>query len=201
MKSYRYILSAVLLSIALVATVTYDAGSTAAPNSAPEVGDPAPTFHANDHRGELWSFDQQIGDEPLVLYFYPAAMTRGCTKQACSYRDNRSALRDKNIRVVGISGDPVRNLTFFREKHDLNFTLLSDPDASVARKFGVPTGKPGSIERTVDNQKHTLVRGATFERWTFVIDRNGKVAYVNRDVTPQEDSENVLDVIQKLGHR
>lgn len=198
MNAYRYVLSAVLFSAAIALSVTYDSGTNAAPNGSRSVGDPAPNFQVNDHRGELWSLDEQTGNQPVVLYFYPAAMTSGCTKQACSYRDNQSSLQDQGVRVIGISGDPVRNLQLFRSANDLNFTLLSDPDGSVARKFGVPVGEGGSIQRTIDGQKYTLKRGGTFNRWTFVIDQEGTIAYVNRDVTPSEDPENIRSAVRKL---
>lgn len=198
MNAYRYVLSAAFLSAALAIGFTFDAGTTAAPDASLRVGDSAPNVRVNDHRGELWSLNDQTGDQPVVLYFYPAAMTRGCTKQACSYRDNQSTLNDQGVRVIGISGDPVRNLQLFRSAHNLNFTLLSDPDGSVARKFGVPVGEGGSIQRTIDGEEHTLKRGGTFERWTFVIDQEGTIAYVNRDVTPSEDPENIRSVVRKL---
>ncbi len=172
-----------------------DTGGVSSP---PAEGDPAPDFQATDHRGRTWSLSEHTGDQPVVLYFYPAAMTRGCTKQACSFRDQMSSLNNLDATVVGISGDEVRNLQLFRRKNNLHFTLLSDPDGSTARKFGVPVEKGGTIEREVDGKTYTLKRGATFERWTFIIDRHGNVVYRDTDVKPTKDSKNVISVLKQL---
>ncbi len=184
----------ILFSIFLLAS----SGAVAAPDNAPADGDAVPSFQLNDHTGALWSLSEQVGDQPIVLFFYPAAMTSGCTKQACSYRDQRKQLEQFGVRVIGISGDPVKNLQIFRKEHNLNYTLLSDPDGSVAHKFGVPIGEGGSIQRIINDTEQTLTRGATFDRWTFVIDRNGTIAYINRDVTPEEDPESVRSVLRDL---
>ena len=102
--------------------------------------------------------------------------------------------------MVGISGDEPENLRVFRKVHNLNFTLLSDSDGTVAKKFGVPLKEGGSITTKVDGQDVTLKRGVTASRWTFVIDKNGKIAYVNSQVDPEKDSQAVLGVLSEL-HR
>ena len=161
-----------------------------------KIGDKAPTFKAIDDQGKKWNSDGVVGEKVLVVYFYPAAMTGGCTKQACAYRDNKAKLSDLGIEVVGISGDEVVNLKYFKMAHDLNFPLLSDLDGSIAKKFGVPTKDGGEITREIDGEEKTLKRNVTTSRWTFAIGKDGKIIYKNTEVNATEDSENVLKAIQ-----
>ena len=79
-----------------------------------EVGSEVDTFIANADSGDLWQLSEHIGKKNIVVYFYPAAMTGGCTKQACAYRDQSSALNDVDAIVVGVSGDSVNNLKLFK---------------------------------------------------------------------------------------
>jgi len=162
------------------------------------VGDKAPAFAAKDADGNDWSSADHVGKNFIVLYFYPAAMTGGCTKQACSYRDDLSQFRQAGAEVVGVSGDEVENLKAFQKVENLNFTLLSDPDGSIAKKFGVPLRDGGSINKTVDGQDKTFKRGVTASRWTFIIDKDGKVAYVNPQVDAPNDSKAVMAALEQL---
>src|SRR3954462_6169085 len=96
----------------------------------PSPGDPAPDFsllHADEQPVTL----MQFRGERVVLYFYPAAMTPGCTKEACDFRDNLSVLRDAAVAVVGVSPDAPAKLRPFREREQLTFPLLSDPSHQV----------------------------------------------------------------------
>lgn len=161
-------------------------------------GDKAPSFTAKDADGNTWNSQDVVGKSALVVYFYPAAFTGGCTKQACSYRDRLSEFKGSDAQIVAISGDEPETLKMFRKEHGLGFTLLSDPDGSVARKFGVPVKQGGSIKQTVDGQEVTLNRGVTASRWTFVIDKEGKIAYVNSQVDAAKDSEAVLAKLHEL---
>lgn len=162
------------------------------------LGDPAPAFEATDVEGELWKSSDYIGKKILVVYFYPAAMTGGCTKQACAFRDDRSKLVDMGAEVVGISGDEVSGLQVFKKSHRLNFPLLSDADGEIARKFGVPVKDGGTYETEVDGQKVTLERGVTTARWTFIIDLDGNVVYKDTEVDAANDSKEVIAAIEKL---
>ncbi len=162
------------------------------------VGDKAPSFSATDADGKNWNSADHVGKNFIVLYFYPAAMTGGCTKQACSYRDDLSQLRQAGAEIVGVSGDEVENLQAFRQVEHLNFTLLADPDGSIAKKFGVPLREGGSINKTIDGQDKTFKRGVTASRWTFIIDKNGNVAYVNPQVDAQNDSKAVMAALTEL---
>jgi len=163
-----------------------------------EVGDKAPQFEAMDDSNKLWNSSDFVGDKIIVIYFYPAAMTGGCTKQACAFRDDKSKLDELDVLVVGVSGDNVENLKYFKEAHDLNFPLLADSDGKIANRFGVPLREGGSIVRNIEGTDITLERGVTSSRWTFIIDKEGKIIYKNTDVNASENSKEVLDVIQNL---
>src|SRR6266851_5268897 len=104
-----------------------------------KVGDAAPSFSAKDDTGADWKSADHVGKKILVVYFYPASFTGGCTKQACAYRDNQKALNDAGAEVVGVSGDQVKNQEAFKKFHKLNFTLLADDKGEVGKAFGVAT--------------------------------------------------------------
>lgn len=163
-----------------------------------EVGSTAPVFTAKDDAGQQWNMNDYIGKNVIIVYFYPAAMTGGCTKQACAFRDDKSKLDELDALVVGVSGDEVENLKYFKEAHDLNFPLLADPNGSIAKKFGVQMKDGGSIVRNIDGNDITLERGVTTARWTFIIDKQGKVVYKNTDVNAAEDSKQSIDIIKSL---
>lgn len=165
------------------------------------VGDKAPAIKAVDDSGETWKISKFLGEKFIVIYFYPAAMTGGCTKQACSYRDNKEALQSAGVEVVGVSGDKVENLRLFKKAENLNFTLLSDPKGEIAKAFGVPVSKGGAIKRTVDGTEHELVREITAKRWTFVIGKDKKIIYKNESVNAEKDTEEVLNFIKMQASR
>ena len=182
-----------LMSASLLFTVTH-----AAETPPLAVGQEVPTFNANDHNGHLWQSESQAdGGKYRVFYFYPAAMTGGCTRQACNYRDRLLNIKESHVEILGISADPVTNLKIFRDAYDLNFTLLSDVNSLIAQRFGVPIRKGGSIERTVDGQDITMTRSYTLARWTFVADPQGKLIYVNTSVEAAMDGDVVLAAIKK----
>lgn len=161
------------------------------------VGDKAPMFNANNQLGELWQSSKALNSGKfLVVYFYPAAMTGGCTKEACAYRDASAPLEQEGINVVGVSADPVKNLKYFHDAHGLNFPLLSDVNGYIAKQFGVPIRNGGSIKRTIDGKEVTLERPLTFARWTFIVNPSGKVVYKNTSVNAAEDSKTVIDFLK-----
>ena len=162
------------------------------------VGDAVPLFKALDQDGKSWSLKKQLGDKFLILYFYPAAMTGGCTRQACAYRDYVKTANDSKLTIVGISGDVPESLKYFKEAEGLNFTLLSDSDGAIAKAFGVPT-KHGdkTIKRTVNGKEVSLLRKATTARWTFVISPSGKVVYKNAKVRPTADLAEIIELLKK----
>jgi peroxiredoxin Q/BCP len=163
------------------------------------VGDKAPQFNANTHAGDLWQAEDHIGHGRHVLvYFYPAAMTGGCTRQACSYRDQAADLSGLDVEVLGISADPVNNLKLFREAHHLNFTLLSDVNGCIARLFGVPISKGGTFKTVIDGKEVVLKRPHTFARWTFLLDKDGKILYKDTAVDASHDSQKAITFLRSL---
>jgi peroxiredoxin Q/BCP len=161
------------------------------------VGDKSPVFSATADDGSTWDLKDFIGKKFVVVYFYPAAMTGGCTKQACSYRDHKAELAAAGIEVVGISGDKPEGLKLFKEAENLNFTLLSDEKGEIAKAFGVPVSDGGSIKKTVLGTEHELFRGVTAKRWTFIIGKNKKIIYRNDAVNAEKDTEEVLNFIKQ----
>ena len=189
------------LTLYLAASMISSTSASADETSDLQVGDTLPSFSANDDEGGLWSSGDRIGGgKYLVVYFYPAAMTGGCTKQACAYRDHSSTLAELGIEVVGVSGDSVINLRYFRDAHGLNFTLLSDADGSIADKLGVPArGGESSITREVDGRNVVLSRSFTSSRWTFIFAPDGKLIYKDTEVAAAEDSKKVIDFLRQHG--
>jgi peroxiredoxin Q/BCP len=165
-----------------------------------EKGDKVPNFSAADENGEKWELSDQRADY-LVIYFYPAAFTGGCTKQACSYRDHLTEFRLLNAQVIGVSGDEYENLAKFKEFHNLNFTLLSDDEGKIAELFGVPFNEGRTIEKDVDGQLLQLTRGVTTSRWTYVVDSNSRLIYKDDEVQAATDPESVLKEIKTHNDR
>ncbi|MFL5339453.1 MAG: peroxiredoxin [Gemmataceae bacterium] len=165
-----------------------------------KVGDPAPVFEATDDQGKTFKSTDVVGKKVLVVYFYPADLTGGCTKQACGFRDDMAKLADKGVEVVGVSGDSVENHKIFKKEKMLNFSLLADEKGEVAKKFGVPF-KPGPATVEVKDAAGNplqLTRGGTASRWTFVIGKDGKVALKNTQVKAADDSKAILEAVEQL---
>lgn len=167
-----------------------------AQNKELNIGDTLPKFSVSDDTGKQWNSKKELKSKFLVIYFYPAAMTGGCTKQACAYRDDKASFDALNVNVVGISGDAIEGLHYFKEAYNLNFPLLSDAKGEVASLFGVPT-KIGnkSLKRELDGVEVFLKRSATTSRWTFVFDAKGILIYKNNAVKAALDSREVKKVI------
>ncbi|HLJ96095.1 MAG TPA: peroxiredoxin [Gemmataceae bacterium] len=187
------------LAILALAVVLCAAPWAVAEDKPLNVGDPAPVFQSTDDQGKAWKSSDHVGKKVVVIYFYPADMTGGCTRQACGFRDDMQKLADKGVEVVGVSGDSVKNHQIFKAVHNLKFTLLADEDGSVAKKFGVPL-KPGGVFKTKDQSGNDveLKRGVTAMRWTFVIGKDGKIVSKNENANPTQDSKQILEVVQKL---
>jgi peroxiredoxin Q/BCP len=166
---------------------------------AAEIGDPAPAFSTLDQNEQTWSLAEHTGKNYLIIYFYPGAMTGGCTKQACSYRDYLNSGGDLNVEVIGISGDSPQSLHYFQQAEQLNFTLLSDPDGSIAKQFGVPARSiDKTIKRTVEGNEVELTRKTGIARWTFILDPDGKIIYRKSNVRATEDMSNAMNFIRGL---
>jgi peroxiredoxin Q/BCP len=193
-------LLAATLGVCLMAVITTAADETPAQL---KVGDKAPAFTLKDDQGNDWKSEDHYGKKIVVVYFYPADMTGGCTKQACGFRDDLGKLNDAGIEVVGVSGDSVKNHELFKKHHKLTFTLLADPDGAVATKFGVPfIAGEKTFETEILGKKETLVRTATIQRVTYVVGKDGKIV-MHRDLKtekaePGKDAETILEFVKKL---
>jgi peroxiredoxin Q/BCP len=170
----------------------------AADDKGVSVGDAAPSFEASDDTGKPWKSSDHYGKKIVVVYFYPADFTGGCTKQACGFRDDLSKLTDKGVEVVGISGDSAKTHEAFKKFHKLNFTLLADDKGEVGKKFGVPVGKGGTAKAKIDGAEQSFERGVTIQRWTFIVGKDGKIAFKNDKVNAAEDSKKIIDAVDKL---
>ena len=148
-------------------------------------GTPAPDFSLQDQDGNTVSLSDFKGKKVLV-YFYPKAMTPGCTVQAQSLRDSKTQLNDKNVVVVGISPDAVKRLTKFTERDDLNFTLLSDEDHEIADAYGV-WGLKKFMGKEYDG----------IHRISFLVDENGVVEHVFDKFKTKDHHQVVLDFLNQ----
>jgi len=135
-----------------------------------QAGDRAPAFTLPTATGDRWALKDHAGKR-IVLYAYPAAMTPGCTKQACDFRDNLAVFADSGFVVVGISPDPPATLAEFAAVEDLPFTLLSDPAHAVMEKYGA-WGKKKLYGKVVTG----VIRS------TFVISPTGKIELAGYNV-------------------
>ena len=146
-------------------------------------GDPAPHFTLTDSDGDRVSLASLRGTR-VIIYFYPAAMTPGCTKQACDFRDSRKDLSDAGFAVLGISPDSPAKLASFRDRDGLTFPLLSDPDRSVLRAYGAYGEKMLYGKKSVGVIRSTFVVGADgrIERAYYAVKATGHVARLRQDL-------------------
>lgn len=164
-------------------------------------GDVVPVFEAKAMDGMLWRSEDHVGRKFIVVYFYPADLTIGCTRQACGFRDQMKEFEEAGVEVVGVSGDSVDNHQLFARVNSLNFSLLSDEDGRISKAFGVPVREGATITRMVDGVERSFVRGVTASRWTFLIDAKGRVVQKNTAVDAEQDSKNILETVRRLTAR
>jgi len=148
-----------------------------------EVGQPAPDIALPDQNGEPVRLSDLRGRR-VVVYFYPKADTPGCTTQACGIRDHTADYDAADAVVLGISPDTVKDVKAFADKFDLRFRLLADADHAVAEAYGVWVEKHRSGRTYWGN-----------ERTTFVVDADGRVAEVLRNVKPAQHDDLVLSAL------
>ena len=148
-----------------------------------EPGDPAPDFTAVDDQGNTVKLSDFRG-RPVVLYFYPKDHTPGCTAEACRFRDRHAELDALGAVVLGVSPDSVKSHQRFRDKHRLPFRLLSDPDRTLAKAYGVLQDKR-LFGRTI----------LGIERTTFVIDGEGRIRAVIRGIRADQHPDQALQVL------
>jgi thioredoxin-dependent peroxiredoxin len=130
------------------------------------VGDKAPDFSLPSQSGDQVRLSDRLGERVVVLYFYPKDNTRGCTAEACAFRDSHEVFTDAGAEVIGISSDSADKHAAFAGQHKLPFTLLSDAGGQVRKSYGVPS-----------------VLGMLPGRVTYVIDRTGTVRHVFNSMT------------------
>ena len=141
------------------------------------VNDKAPDFKLADQNGNVLSLSDYLG-RWLLIYFYPKDFTPGCTKEACSFRDNFSLYKDK-LEIVGISGDSVKSHEKFAEKYELPFPLLADPDKKTIKAYGT--------------------NGIIFaKRTSFLLNPEGLIKKIYPKVDPAVHAEQIINDIDKL---
>ena len=150
-----------------------------------EVNMPAPDFSLPDETGKLRSLSEFRG-RPVVLYFYPKDDTPGCTKEACSFRDDYHVYEQAGVVVLGVSPDSPTSHARFKEKYHLPFTLLSDEDHRVCELYGA-WGKKKYMGREYDGVLRT----------TFLIDEKGIIKRVFPNVKPEGHSAEVLAALRE----
>ncbi|OKY27103.1 MULTISPECIES: thioredoxin-dependent thiol peroxidase [Thalassotalea] len=148
------------------------------------VGETAPLFSLLNENEESINLADYIGKKQVLVYFYPKAMTPGCTVQAQNLRDSKAALEEHNTVVFGISPDAPKKLNKFCQRDELNFTLLSDEDHQVAEEFGV-WGLKKFMGREYDG----------IHRISFLIGLDGKIKHVFDKFKTKNHHEVVLDVL------
>jgi peroxiredoxin Q/BCP len=146
----------------------------------PDVGDSAPSFVLQDHTGTMVSSESLRGSN-YVLYFYPKDDTPGCTLEACGFRDETPRFTAKGVKVLGVSPDSPEAHTRFRKKYDLSFPLLSDPEKTLAKAYGV------WVKKQNYGREYMGV-----ERSTFFVDRHGVIKKVWRKVRVPGHVDEVL---------
>ncbi|HXK95089.1 MAG: thioredoxin-dependent thiol peroxidase [Candidatus Omnitrophica bacterium] len=151
-----------------------------------EEGKAAPAFTLPAHTGEKVSLKDFKGKKQVVLYFYPKDDTPGCTKEACSFRDNLPRIESRDAVVLGVSRDSVASHVKFKDKYDLPFLLLSDEREEVCNKYGVIQEK---------NMCGRKVMGIV--RSTFIIGKDGKIKKIFRNVKVDGHTEQVLAALSE----
>jgi peroxiredoxin Q/BCP len=144
------------------------------------VGNSAPDFTLQDVDGNNFSLSDYRDKNPVVIYFYPKAGTPGCTKQACGIRDSFSRFKENEIVVLGISVDSKESIKDFMKENELNFPLLSDENKEVSKSYGV------------------LNSIGLDSRITFIIDKQGNIANILRDVDVETHADDVFKIAVEL---
>ena len=174
MKKYNFLLIALFIASF---TVLQSCGGNAENLS---VGNPAPDFTLQDSDGNSYSLSSYTEKNPVIIYFYPKAGTPGCTKQACGIRDSFSKFKENDIVVLGISVDSKESIKEFIKDNNLNFPLLSDENKEVSKAYGV------------------LNNIGVDSRITFIVDKQGNIANILRDVDVETHADDVFNLAVKL---
>lgn len=153
----------------------------------PVTGALAPDFILYNQHGEAVSLQQFRQQSAVVLYFYPKAMTPGCTTQACGIRDSAAALKAAGATVLAVSPDPVARLRRFDEKQELGFTLLSDEDHAITETYGC-----WGLKKFMGKEFMGVLRT------TFIIDKAGKLRHIMDKVKTKTHHDDVLRILQGI---
>ena len=151
-----------------------------------EVGTPASDFSLFNQRGEKVSLADFRGIKNVLLYFYPKAMTPGCTVQACGIRDTKAEFDALDTVVLAVSPDSVDRLVKFEDKQELNFTLLSDEDHAATEKYGA-----WGLKKFMGREFMGVLRS------TFIIGKDGRIAYVMEKVKTKTHHEDALNWVKE----
>lgn len=147
-----------------------------------KIGDKAPDFTLSSQTGESVTLSDLIGKKNIVLYFYPKDKSKGCTRQACEFRDKYEVFTDLGAEVIGISSDDIKSHESFADEYNLPFMLLSDENNEVRKLFGV---------------KSTF--GVISGRVTYVIDKKGIIRHIfSSQFQPKKHIKEALDALKKL---
>lgn len=149
------------------------------------IGDKVPVFTAMNQEGKEVSLKDFRGKK-IILYFYPKDNTPGCTVEAKNLRDGKEELKRRGFEIIGVSPDSVKSHESFCQKHELNFTLLSDPDKTIAQAFGV-WGEKKFMGKTYMGIMRT----------TFIIDENGVIEKVFKKVDTKNHWQQIIDSCDK----
>ena len=147
----------------------------------PKVGDTAPDFVGQTSNDIRFRLKDYLGKKNVVLYFYPKDDTKGCTIEACTFRDKLQPIGALWTEVVGVSVDTVESHKKFAEKNGLNFTLVSDEDKQISKTYGVLSDD-----------------GSQADRVTFIIDKEGKIAKVFTNVDVTRHANEIVDALKQL---
>lgn len=168
-------------AIATIAGLLTNMAALAADSAAmPKVGDKAPLVEGTDQDGKPWKLSDDVGKKLVLLYFYPKDDTRGCTKEACGFRDNIDQLKTDNVEVIGVSFDSGDSHLKFISKYKLNFPLIADTDGKIADTYGVRM--PGK---------------SMANRVSFLIGLDGKILHVTDSPNPDKHLTEMKDAAAK----
>ena len=148
-----------------------------------KTGDNAPQFTAPTADGSKFSFSDTASRKHVVLYFYPKDDTPGCTKEACSFRDNMQTIRELGAEIIGVSVDDVSSHKKFSEKYHLPFILVSDTDKRISTAYGV-LKDPGTYTNRV----------------TFLIEKGGKIAKIFPKVDVSKHTDEIVTALKEFPH-
>ena len=147
------------------------------------VGSTIPSFSLKDQNGNVFEIDSVKGKKNLVIYFYPKDDSPGCTKEACSFRDQFEVFREADALIIGISAQSVESHLEFSKKHRLNYTLLSDQNNRVRKLFHVPANLFGLISGRV----------------TYIVNKKGQVVFVfNSQINAEKHVEEALRILNEM---